>query len=106
MKNKIPQITDDDLIIEEWDVTKFLNSEEDIADYLEDAIKEGDPAYITTALGNIARARGMTSLSEETGIARTSLYKALSANGNPELSTLLKVINALGLRLHVTSTKI
>jgi probable addiction module antidote protein len=99
------EITDDDLVISQWDVTKFLNSEEDIADYLEDAFKDGDPTYITTALGNIARMRGMTLLSEQTGIGRTSLYKALSSEGNPELTTLLKVIHALGLQLYVRPTK-
>jgi probable addiction module antidote protein len=99
------EITDDDLVIGQWDVTKFLNSEEDIAEYLEDAFKDGDPTYITTALGNIARVRGMTLLSEQTGIGRTSLYKALSSEGNPELTTLLKVIHALGLQLYVRPTK-
>jgi probable addiction module antidote protein len=99
------EITDDDLVISQWDVTKFLNSEEDFAEYLEDAFKDGDPTYITTALGNIARVRGMTLLSEQTGIGRTSLYKALSSKGNPELTTLLKVIHALGLQLYVRPTK-
>lgn len=88
-----------------WDAAEHLNSEEDMAAYLEAALEEGEPALVAAALGDIARARGMTQLARETGLGRESLYKALSPNGNPEFSTILKVVNALGLRLHATSVK-
>jgi probable addiction module antidote protein len=83
-----------------WDAAETLRTNEDIADYLEAALEDGDPALIATALGNIARARGMTQLARDTGLGRESLYKALSPTGNPEFATMLKVIRALGLKLH------
>lgn len=83
-----------------WDPVEHLETEEDKASYLEAALEDGDPAVITAALGDIARARGMTHVARETGLGRESLYKALSPEGNPELATVLKVIRALGLRLH------
>ncbi|NJL26659.1 MAG: putative addiction module antidote protein [Thermoanaerobaculia bacterium] len=83
-----------------WDPAEHLENEEDKAAYLEAALEDGDPAVITAALGDIARARGMTHVARETGLGRESLYKALSPEGNPELTTVLKVIRALGLRLH------
>lgn len=86
-----------------WDVAQHLETEEDIAAYLEAALEEGNPALVTAALGDIARAKGMTQIARETGIGRESLYKALSPEGNPEFATVLKVIRALGLRLHATT---
>ncbi|MNN84939.1 helix-turn-helix protein [compost metagenome] len=62
-----------------------------------------DAAFIAKALGNVARARGMTQLAKETGVGRESLYKALSGEGNPSFGTILKVMHALGLRLHTTA---
>ncbi len=64
-------------------------------------MEDGDPSIISAVLGDITRAKGMTQLSNRTGLGRESLYKALSQNGNPEFATILKVINALGLQLHV-----
>lgn len=89
--------------LHDYDVAKHLRSREEMAAYLEAAIEEsdGDAAFIAMALGDIARAKGMTELSRETGLGRESLYKALSAEGNPQLSTVLKVAKALGLQLHV-----
>lgn len=84
-----------------WDAADHLKSDEDVVAYLEAALEDGAPAVVATALGDIARARGMTDVARETGLGRESLYKALSADGNPELSTLLKVVRALGLRLRV-----
>lgn len=77
-----------------WDSAEHLKTEEDMTLYFEACLEEGDPALIAHALGVIARARGMTQLSRE------SLYKALSGEGNPEFATIMKVIKALGLRLH------
>lgn len=86
-----------------WDPAEHLTSEEDMVAYLEAALEEDDPALVSAALGDIARARGMMGVSRQTGLGRESLYKALSANGNPEFGTILKVVKALGLRLHVSA---
>ena len=86
-----------------WDAADYLKSDEDMAAYLEAAIEGGDPALFTAALGDIARARGMTELARETGLGRESLYKALSPDGNPEFATILKVVHSLGLKLHAAA---
>jgi probable addiction module antidote protein len=86
-----------------WDVAQHLETDEDMAAYLEAALEDGDPAVVAAALGDIARAKGMTQLARETGLGRESLYKALSPNGNPEFATVLKIVRALGLRLHATT---
>ena len=93
--------------LRKWDSAEHLNSDEDIALYLDACLEEAgdDPAFIAKALGNIARARGMSQLARDTGLGRESLYKALSPEGNPEISTVLKVIKALGLRLHATARR-
>jgi probable addiction module antidote protein len=88
-----------------WDVTEHLETEEDMAAYLEAALAEGDPALVSAALGDIARAKGMAHVAEKAGLGRESLYKALSPEGNPKFATVLKVIQALGLRLHTTPAK-
>lgn len=85
-----------------WDPAAHLSSDEDIAAYLDAALKHCDPALAAAALGDIARAKGMSWLARETGLGRESLYRALSAGGNPEIATVLKVIKALGIRLHAT----
>lgn len=84
-----------------WDASDHLESEEDIIAYLDAALEDGDPSIISAVVGDIARAKGMTQISNRTGLGRESLYKALSQNGNPEFATVLKVIKALGLQLHV-----
>jgi len=85
-----------------WDPADHLKTEEDMAAYLEAALEEADPAIIAAALGDIARAKGMTQIAREAGLGRESLYKALSPAGNPEFATILKVVAALGLKLHAT----
>lgn len=89
--------------LHDYDIAKHLRTPDEMAAYLEAAIEEsdGDAAFIAMALGDIARAKGMSELSRETGLGRESLYKALSAEGNPQLSTVLKIAKALGLQLHV-----
>jgi probable addiction module antidote protein len=82
-----------------WDPTEYLDTPASIAAYLEAAFEDGDPALIATALGDIARAIGMTQLASQAGVTREALYKALSPNGDPRLSTLLGVVKALGLKL-------
>ena len=86
-----------------WDTAEHLTTEADMAAYLEAALEDGDPALIAAALGDIARAKGMSQIAHETGLGRESLYKALSPDGNPEFSTVLKVVRALGLRLHAAA---
>lgn len=84
-----------------WDSADYLKTEEDIALYFELCLQEdpGDGSLIRRALGSIARARGMSQLARDTGLAREGLYKALSPEGNPEFATVMKVIKALGLKL-------
>jgi len=84
-----------------WDATDHLKSDEDIAAYLEACMEEADddPALIASALGDIARARGMVDMAKATGITREGLYKALTKNSNPSFGTILKVMKALGLKL-------
>ncbi len=88
-----------------WDVVEFLKTEEDMAAYLEAALEENDPTLVAAALGDIARAKGMTHIAKKAGLGRESLYKALSPDGNPEFSTILKVVSALGLKLHAGTGK-
>lgn len=83
-----------------WDPAEHLETEADMAEYLQAALEEGDPALVAAALGDIARAKGMTQLARDTGLGRESLYKALSPSGNPEFATIMKVVAALGLKLH------
>jgi probable addiction module antidote protein len=83
-----------------FDTAEFLSSEEDMTAYLEAAFEEGDPSLVVQALGAIAKARGMSQIATASGLRRESLYKALSPEGNPEFNTVLKVVKALGMRLH------
>ena len=82
-----------------FDEVDFLKTDSDIAAYITEALATGDATLITHALGVIARTRGMTRIARETGLSRESLYRALSADGNPEFVTVLKIMEALGLRL-------
>ncbi len=72
--------------------------------YLDAALEDGDVALVVAVLGDIARAKGMSQIARDAGLGRESLYKALSANGNPEFATILKVVRALGLQFHVQAT--
>jgi probable addiction module antidote protein len=82
-----------------YDAAEHLQTEADMAAYLQAALEEGEPALVIHALGNIARARGMAQIARDSGIRRESLYKALSREGNPEFATVMKVVKALGLKL-------
>lgn len=88
-----------DVQTSKWDSAEFLRSEEDVLAYIEAAFEESDPAVIAHALGNLARARGMSAVAREAGVTREALYKALSESGDPKLSTLVGVMKALGYRL-------
>ena len=85
----------------EYDSTEFLGSEEAIAEYLLAASEDGNANHIARALGVVARARGMSDLSRNTGLTRPALYRALSGDGNPEFGTIAKVAEALGYRLNL-----
>jgi probable addiction module antidote protein len=89
--------------LRKWDIVEHLKTEEDMAMYLEACIEEAgdDAAFIAAALGDIARAKGMTQLAKDTGLGRERLYKALSGEGNPSFATVLKVTHALGLELRI-----
>ncbi len=86
--------------LKKWDVIEHLNTEEDMVLYLEACLEQSDPALIAAALGDIARARGMSQVARDAGLSRESLYRALSGEGNPEFATVMKVIKALGITLH------
>jgi len=85
-----------------YDVAEHLRNPEEMAAYLEACLEEaeGDAAFIAKALGDIARAKGMSQVARDAGLSRESLYKALSGERNPDFDTILKVIAALGLKLH------
>ncbi len=85
-----------------YDIAEYLSTPEEMAAYLEACIEEanGDAAFVAKALGNIARAKGMTEIARETGLSRESLYKSLSGERVPSFETVLKVIRALGLKIH------
>jgi probable addiction module antidote protein len=82
-----------------FDAAEYLDSDEAIAAYLDEAFLTQDPVFITHAIGVAARARGMTQVAKDAGLSRESLYKALSDTGNPEFATVLRELQALGLRM-------
>ncbi len=82
-----------------WDPTEYLSSPRSIAAYLGAAFDDGDPALIAAALGDVARAQGMSKLASQAGVTREALYKALSPNGDPRLSTFVGVMKALGIKI-------
>ena len=93
--------------LSKWDSAEYLKTDEDMVLYLEACLDEAgdDAAFIAKALGTIARAKGMTQLANETGLGRESLYKALSGEGNPSFATILKVMSALGIKLHAAKAE-
>jgi probable addiction module antidote protein len=82
-----------------WDPTRYLKTEKDCMEYLDAALGDGDPALVAAALGDIARAKGMTNVARKAGLGRESLYKALSRQGDPKFGTIMKVISAVGMKL-------
>ena len=87
-----------------WDPAEHLETEEDMAAYLNVALEENDLGLIMASLGDIARARKIAMVAQEAGLGRGGLYKSLSAEGHPEFATVLKVVRALGLRLYATAS--
>ena len=88
-----------------WDVAEHLDTPEAVAAYLVAAFEDGDPHLITAAIGDVARAKGMTELARETGLSRESLYRGLSEAGNPAFSTVLSVVHALGFHLEAKANE-
>ncbi len=88
-----------DIKFSQYDTVDYLTTEEDIAAYLDAVMEEGEPALIAAALGDVARARNFSQLARDVGMSRQGLDKALSGEGNPSLSTVVKVAHALGLQL-------
>jgi probable addiction module antidote protein len=84
-----------------FDPAEHLETEEDIFYYLEAAMEGNDPKHIASALGDVARSKGMSEIARKTGLGRQALYNALSKHGNPTLETLIAVLRALGLELSV-----
>ena len=82
-----------------FDMAEYLASEQAIAEYLSIVMEDGTPALLVAALGDVARARGMTQLARDTGLAREALYRSLSADGNPSFASVTKVLRALGVKL-------
>lgn len=84
-----------------WDIVEFLTDDETIIEYLKAALEENDPAFFMKAVGDVARAKGMTSVAEEARLGRASLYKALSGERDPRISTVMKVLGSLDIQLAV-----
>ena len=93
--------------ITRYDVAEHLRTPEEMAEYLEACLEEadGDAACIAKALGDIARAKGMAQVAKDAGLSRESLYKALSGERSPDFDTILKVVGALGLKLHAEAPR-
>ncbi len=88
-----------DVKFSRYDTADYLKTEDDITAYLDAVMEDGDPALIAAALGDVARARNLSHLAREVGMSRQGLDKALSGEGNPTLATVMKVAQALGIRL-------
>jgi probable addiction module antidote protein len=84
-----------------WDIAEHLDNDERIALFLEAVFEDGDPAVIAAALGDVARARGMSQVAKDAGLSRENLYRTLSEGGNPEFATILKVVRAIGYDLTI-----
>ena len=94
--------------LKKFDIAEILDSEQAMAEYLNAALEDDDPAFLITAIGDIARAQGMSKIAEKTGLGRESLYKSFREDASPRFDTVQRVVSALGLKLTVepiTETK-
>ena len=89
------------ITFEKWDLADHINTKEDIEGILEAALEENDTALLLAVIGDIARSKGMTQIAKEVNVARESLYRSLSSDGNPSFSTIVKVLDKLGFQLSV-----
>ena len=87
-----------------WDAAEHLETDEDMAAYLEAALETGDAELVSATLSDIARAKGLGAISLQTGLGRASLNRALSPEGKPEFATVMKIVRALGLKLHASAS--
>jgi len=85
----------------DWDAAEYINTKEDIIEYLAAALEENDPKFLVSVIGDIARSKGMAQLARELNLARESLYRSLSPEGNPSFNTIVKVLDNLGFQLSV-----
>jgi len=85
-----------------FDIAEYLEDDAMIAEYLNTVLEDGDTDDIITALGHVAKARGMSKIAEDTGLSRPSLYKALAHGSKPQFETILKVLRAVGGNLNIT----
>jgi probable addiction module antidote protein len=91
------------LEISNFDVSQYLDDKEIIAEYLSQILEDGDTAELLTALGNIAKAKVMTQIAKDTGLGRESLYKTFNPNTKPKFDTIMKIINAIGVKIQVSA---
>ena len=89
--------------LKEFDASAYLDNDEVIAEYLTAALEDGNPDVFLSAVGNVAKARGMSAIAESTGLGRESLYKAFAPGAKPRYDTVLKVLQSLGVKLNVTA---
>jgi probable addiction module antidote protein len=89
--------------LSEFDPSAYLDSDKVIAEYLSAALEDGNPELFLSAIGNVAKARGMTAIAESTGLGRESLYKAFAPGAKPRYDTVLKVLQSLGVKLNVSA---
>jgi probable addiction module antidote protein len=87
--------------VTEFDASEYLDDEEIIAEYLTAALENNDPAVFLAAVGNVAKARGMTAIAAATGLGRESLYKAMAPGAKPRYDTVLKVLQSLGVKVRI-----
>jgi probable addiction module antidote protein len=86
-----------------FDAARYLDSDEAVAEFIDAALETGEPAVLIRALGEVARAQGMARVAKRSGLGRESLYKALQPSSHPRLETILRVAQALGIRLHASA---
>ncbi|BDT78404.1 addiction module antidote protein [Polynucleobacter yangtzensis] len=87
--------------LKKFDVVDYLKTEKDIAAYLSAVLEDGDPALFVAAIGDIARAKGMTEIAKKSGVTRESLYRALKVEARPRFETVTRVVQALGMKLSI-----
>jgi probable addiction module antidote protein len=85
-----------------WDPARYLETDQDVAEFIDAVLEDGDPAVVAEAIGVVARARGMSQLARDSGLTREGLYRALNREGNPGFATIMKVLGTLCVRLRAT----
>ncbi|MDR2658519.1 MAG: putative addiction module antidote protein [Spirochaetaceae bacterium] len=91
----------ENITVSKWDAADYIETKEDVISYLAAAVEENDPKFILSAIGDIARSKGMTQLARELNLDRAGLYRALSENGNPSFIMIYSLLDTLGFRLKI-----